>query len=138
VKYHGLCPKRKAGQIFVANHTSMIDMIILEQVLYSIFTHTLPSLLRPNHSSPHLPEQFRTFAVVGQKHTGWVGLMQDRYLQSLGSVWFDRTSGNDRQVVAARLKAHVQDANNNNMLIFPEGTCVNNDFAIMFKKGNMF
>jgi glycerol-3-phosphate O-acyltransferase 3/4 len=37
--------------------------------------------------------------------------------------------------VAARLKAHVQDASNNNMLIFPEGTCVNNDFAIMFKKG---
>jgi len=55
VKYHGLCPKRRAGQIFVANHTSMIDMIILEQ--------------------------FRTFAVVGQKHTGWVGMMQDRYLQ---------------------------------------------------------
>jgi hypothetical protein len=39
------------------------------------------------------------------------------------------------QAVAARLKAHVQDASNNNMLIFPEGTCVNNDFAIMFKKG---
>ncbi len=37
--------------------------------------------------------------------------------------------------MAARLKAHVQDASNNNMLIFPEGTCVNNDFAIMFKKG---
>ncbi len=42
---------------------------------------------------------------------------------------------NSPQVVAARLKAHVQDASNNNMLIFPEGTCVNNDFAIMFKKG---
>lgn len=36
VKYHGLCPKRKAGQIFVANHTSMIDMIILEQVTYCL------------------------------------------------------------------------------------------------------
>ena len=43
--------------------------------------------------------------------------------------------GNDRQIVSARLKAHVQDPDNNNMLIFPEGTCVNNDFAIMFKKG---
>jgi glycerol-3-phosphate O-acyltransferase 3/4 len=61
--------------------------------------------------------------------------MQDRYLQALGSVWFDRTSGNDRQIVSARLKAHVQDPSNNNMLIFPEGTCVNNDYAIMFKKG---
>ena len=80
--------------------------------------------------------QFRTFAVVGQKHSGWVGLMQDRYLQALGSVWFDRTSGNDRQIVSARLKAHVQDPSNNNMLIFPEGTCVNNDYAIMFKKGD--
>lgn len=62
--------------------------------------------------------------------------MQDRYLQALGSVWFDRTSGNDRQIVSARLKAHVQDPSNNNMLIFPEGTCVNNDYAIMFKKGD--
>jgi glycerol-3-phosphate O-acyltransferase 3/4 len=43
--------------------------------------------------------QFRTFAVVGQKHTGWVGLMQDRYLQALGSVWFDRTSGKPANIV---------------------------------------
>lgn len=47
VRYHGICPSRKAGQIFVANHTSMIDLIILEQ--------------------------FHCFAVVGQKHKGWVG-----------------------------------------------------------------
>jgi glycerol-3-phosphate O-acyltransferase 3/4 len=73
---------------------------------------------------------------VGQKHQGWVGLMQDRYLQALGSVWFDRTSEGGRHDVSEKLKQHVRDANNNNMLIFPEGTCVNNDYAIMFKKGS--
>jgi glycerol-3-phosphate O-acyltransferase 3/4 len=105
VKYHGLCPKRKAGQIFVANHTSMIDMIILEQVVPhpQLLCHSLHS--RNSNSSVTSTvlhsSQFRTFAVVGQKHTGWVGLMQDRYLQALGSVWFDRTSGKSPPIVNA-------------------------------------
>ncbi len=38
--------------IFVANHTSMIDMVVLAQRF--------------------------TFAVVGQKHGGWVGVLQTR------------------------------------------------------------
>jgi hypothetical protein len=71
----------------------MIDMIILEQV-----TPPPPPPPPPFPCSHDTLVQFRTFAVVGQKHSGWVGLMQDRYLQALGSVWFDRTSGNDRQV----------------------------------------
>ena len=33
-----------------------------------------------------------------------------------------------------RLRDHVLGANNNPLLIFPEGTCVNNHYSVMFKK----
>ncbi|KAM0846090.1 hypothetical protein ACQ4PT_055902 [Festuca glaucescens] len=66
--------------VSVANHTSMIDFIILEQMT--------------------------AFAVIMQKHPGW--------------VW---------------LRDHVQHPDNNPLLIFPEGTCVNNQYTVMFKKG---
>lgn len=33
-----------------------------------------------------------------------------------------------------RLNDHVQGADNNPLLIFPEGTCVNNHYSVMFKK----
>jgi len=32
------------------------------------------------------------------------------------------------------LREHVQGADNNPLLIFPEGTCVNNHYTVMFKK----
>ena len=35
-----------------------------------------------------------------------------------------------------RLKAHVQDQNKLPVLIFPEGTCINNTSVMMFKKGS--
>ena len=41
----------------------------------------------------------------------------------------------DRRKVVHRLKAHVEDAKNNPLLIFPEGTCVNNEYIVQFKKG---
>lgn len=33
-----------------------------------------------------------------------------------------------------RLREHVHGADNNPLLIFPEGTCVNNHYTVMFKK----
>ncbi|KAL3539138.1 hypothetical protein ACH5RR_002504 [Cinchona calisaya] len=33
------------------------------------------------------------------------------------------------------LREHVEGADNNRLLIFPEGTCVNNHYTVMFKKG---
>ncbi|KAL6176323.1 hypothetical protein ACLB2K_052957 [Fragaria x ananassa] len=78
VKYHGPRPSIRPKQVFVANHTSMIDFIILEQVT--------------------------AFAVIMQKHPGWVG---KRY----GLYSFPR------------LRDHVVGPDNN-PLIFPKGTCV--------------
>ncbi|KAF5198854.1 Glycerol-3-phosphate acyltransferase 3-like [Thalictrum thalictroides] len=38
-------------------------------------------------------------------------------------------------VIPLQLRDHVQGADNNPLLIFPEGTCVNNHYTVMFKKG---
>eukprot|EP00294_Goniomonas_avonlea_P006938 CAMPEP_0114555516 /NCGR_PEP_ID=MMETSP0114-20121206/8789_1 /TAXON_ID=31324 /ORGANISM="Goniomonas sp, Strain m" /LENGTH=256 /DNA_ID=CAMNT_0001740643 /DNA_START=633 /DNA_END=1403 /DNA_ORIENTATION=+ len=80
-------------------------------------------------------QSFANFAVVGQSHPGWVGVMQERYLKSLGCLWFNRSQAADRALVAKRIKEHIADPTNNRMLIFPEGTCVNNEYCVMFKKG---
>uniref|UniRef100_A0A7N0VB07 Phospholipid/glycerol acyltransferase domain-containing protein n=1 Tax=Kalanchoe fedtschenkoi TaxID=63787 RepID=A0A7N0VB07_KALFE len=109
VKYHGPRPSMRPKQVFVANHTSMIDFVILEQMT--------------------------AFAVIMQKHPGWVGLLQSTILESVGCIWFNRTEAKDREIVARKLRAHVQDEDNNPLLIFPEGTCVNNQYTVMFKKG---
>ena len=110
VRYHGAAPALKPRQVFVANHTSMIDFIVLEQ------------------STP--------FAVIMQKHGGWVGWLQGTVLASLGCIHFNRTEASDRASVARRIKQHVAaEPANNPLLIFPEGTCVNNEFCCMFKRG---
>ncbi|KAH0458675.1 hypothetical protein IEQ34_011489 [Dendrobium chrysotoxum] len=109
VKYHGPRPSMRPHQVFVANHTSMIDFIILEQM--------------------------SAFAVIMQKHPGWVGFIQTHILESVGCIWFNRTEAKDREIVARKLRQHVQGADTNPLLIFPEGTCVNNQYTVMFKKG---
>ncbi|KAL0356516.1 UNVERIFIED_CONTAM: Glycerol-3-phosphate acyltransferase 9 [Sesamum calycinum] len=109
VKYHGPRPSMRPKQVFVANHTSMIDFIVLEQMT--------------------------AFAVIMQKHPGWVGLLQSTILESLGCIWFNRSESKDREIVARKLREHVNGADNNPLLIFPEGTCVNNHYTVMFKKG---
>lgn len=109
VKYHGPRPVRRPNQVYVANHTSMIDFIILEQLT--------------------------AFAVIMQKHPGWVGLLQTTVLESVGCIWFNRAEAKDRAVVAQKLKGHVASQDANPLLIFPEGTCVNNEYTVMFKKG---
>ncbi|MBA0666827.1 hypothetical protein Goklo_003191 [Gossypium klotzschianum] len=109
VKYHGPRPSMRPKQVFVANHTSMIDFIILEQMT--------------------------AFAVIMQKHPGWVGLLQSTILESVGCIWFNRSEAKDREIVTRKLREHSQGADNNPLLIFPEGTCVNNQYSVMFKKG---
>ena len=60
VKYHGPRPSPGANKVYVANHTSMIDFIVLQQMC--------------GH------------AVIMQKHGGWVGWLQDTVLESIGCV----------------------------------------------------
>ena len=41
----------------------------------------------------------------------------------------------DRKIVGERMKAHVAAQDTTPLLIFPEGTCVNNEYCVMFKRG---
>jgi glycerol-3-phosphate O-acyltransferase 3/4 len=80
-------------------------------------------------------EQMTAFAVIMQKYPGWVGFLQTTVLESLGCIWFNRLESKDRLVVVQKLKKHVEDPDSNPLLVFPEGTCVNNEYTVMFKKG---
>ena len=109
VAYHGTKPKREPNSIHVANHSSLIDVIILQQ-------------------------QF-SYAIVGQKHKGVVGSIQDKVLACLGCLWFERSDIADRLAVGRKISEHIQNPDTCPLLIFPEGTCVNNRYCVMFKKG---
>jgi glycerol-3-phosphate O-acyltransferase 3/4 len=41
----------------------------------------------------------------------------------------------DRHLVQERMRKHVQAEGSVPLLIFPEGTCVNNEYCVMFKRG---
>lgn len=77
---------------------------------------------------------FRPFAVIMQKYPGWIGFLQTQFLDSIGCIWFNRTEMKDRALVQARMRRHVRTEGNVPLLIFPEGTCVNNEYIVMFKK----
>ena len=112
IRIHGIRPSPRPGQpagVFVANHSSMNDFILLLQ------------------SHP--------YAVVGQKHGGWVGFLQRNLLSCMNCVWFDRGADDDKRKAADVLKRHVLDVKNavTPALIFPEGTCVNNEYVVQVR-----
>ncbi len=72
VRYHGPRPVNRPNHVWVCNHTSMIDYIIL--CAYS------------------------PFAVIMQLHPGWVGFLQTRVLNCLGCLWFNRTEVRPRSI----------------------------------------
>mmetsp|Transcript_561 Transcript_561/g.1911 ORF Transcript_561/g.1911 Transcript_561/m.1911 type:complete len:459 (-) Transcript_561:52-1428(-) len=109
IRYEGRIPEREAKQIYVANHTSIIDVVVLLGA--------------------------QNFAVVGQHHPRPLGFFQDVVLKCLNCIWFDRKEVKDRSLVRKRIQDHVNRADIAPLLIFPEGTCVNNRYTVMFKKG---
>ena len=64
-RYHGPRPVNRPNHVWVCNHTSMIDYIILTA--------------------------YSPFAVIMQLHPGWVGFLQTKVLNCLGCLWFNRT-----------------------------------------------
>merc|ERR1712142_1445138 len=84
-----------------------------------------------NHTSPIdvvILSVDRPYALVGQSHPGFMGVIQ----RSLS-----RAAAKDRLEVARRLREHVEDPDKLPILIFPEGTCINNTSVMQFKKGSM-
>ncbi|KNC96458.1 uncharacterized protein SPPG_08051 [Spizellomyces punctatus DAOM BR117] len=110
IRYHGKKPQVSEPHIFVANHTSVIDYLVLSA-----------------HDFPH--------ATVAQKHGGVIGYFEDKVLTLNGSLMFNRNEKNDRSVLAEKMRQHVQNPKNVPLLIFPEGTCVNNEYTVLFHKG---
>ncbi|XP_061672078.1 glycerol-3-phosphate acyltransferase 3-like [Syngnathoides biaculeatus] len=110
IRYHNRENIPQKGGICVANHTSPIDIVIL-----------------CNDAC---------YAMVGQVHGGLMGVVQRAMVRSCPHVWFERAEMKDRHLVTKRLKDHVNDKTKLPILIFPEGTCVNNTSVMMFKKGS--
>jgi len=111
IKFHGARPVAKPGRspgVFVANHSSMIDFIVLQQ----------------SHN----------YSVVAQKHGGWIGFFQDVVLSAIDGIWFDRSDKENKGSVARLISEHALDPDRVPVLVFPEGTCVNNKHVIMFRK----
>ena len=79
--------------------------------------------------------QVTPFATVMQKHSGWLGVVQTYVMDGFGCIHFNRKESKDRERVAMRIKDYVKNDGAFPLLIFPEGTCVNNHYSTMFKKG---
>lgn len=110
LEFHNQQYKAKKGDICVANHTSPIDVVVLACD--------------------------NCYSLVGQRHGGFLGVMERALSRATNHVWFDRSEGGDRQLVVRRLRDHVSSKQNFPILIFPEGTCINNSAVMMFKKGS--
>ncbi|XP_014241068.1 glycerol-3-phosphate acyltransferase 4 [Cimex lectularius] len=109
ITYHNPENRPKRG-ICVANHTSPIDVLIL---------------MCDN-----------SYSLIGQRHGGFLGILQRALARASPHIWFERLEVKDRATVALRLKQHVSEENNPPILIFPEGTCINNTSVMQFKKGS--
>lgn len=109
ITFHHTEHRAKRGSICVANHTSPIDVIILSTD--------------------------NSFSMIGQKHGGFFGMVQRTLSNTANHIWFERSEAKDRHMVAEKMREHVQNHENLPLLIFPEGTCINNTSVMMFKKG---
>ncbi|CAN9504617.1 unnamed protein product [Ophioblennius macclurei] len=110
VRYHNKENRPQKGGICVANHTTPIDVVILAND--------------------------GCYAMVGQIHGGLMGVIQRSMVRSCPHVWFERSEMRDRHAVTSRLRAHIAAKTKLPILIFPEGTCINNTSVMMFKKGS--
>ncbi|CAK9291090.1 unnamed protein product, partial [Gordionus sp. m RMFG-2023] len=110
VIFHNKDNRAKPGGICVANHTSPIDVVMLSCD--------------------------NCYALIGQRHGGFFGFLQKLLTRSTHHVWFERSETQDRRAVFDTMKSHVSDPKKLPILIFPEGTCINNTSVMMFKKGS--
>lgn len=110
INTHNVQWKPRKGGVCVANHTTPADAVILS-------TET-------------------AFSLIGQRHGGFLGILQRALARASPHIWFERDEVKDREAVAERIRKHVSDPNNPPILIFPEGTCINNTSVMQFKKGS--
>ncbi|XP_074762033.1 glycerol-3-phosphate acyltransferase 3-like [Athene noctua] len=110
IRFHNRENRPQEGGICVANHTSPLDVLILATD--------------------------GCYSLVGQAHGGFLGLIQKSCMQTSRHVLFDRSEMKDRHLVRKKIREHIADKAKLPILIFPEGTCINNTSVMMFKKGS--
>ncbi|KAK2947659.1 putative Glycerol-3-phosphate acyltransferase 9 [Blattamonas nauphoetae] len=107
--FHGTFPKPQPNYIYVVNHTCMIDYMLLCTQ--------------------------RACGSVGQRTPGFLGWIMKHTIDCCDNIWFDRSMQYERDNLTRRIKTRIQDPEKANLLIFPEGVCVNNEYTLMFKRG---
>ncbi|XP_010211480.1 PREDICTED: glycerol-3-phosphate acyltransferase 3-like [Tinamus guttatus] len=110
VHFHNRENRPQKGGICVANHTSPLDVLILASD--------------------------GCYSLVGQVHGGLLGLIQKSCMKTTHHVLFERSEMKDRHLVRKKIREHIADKTKLPILIFPEGTCINNTSVMMFKKGS--
>lgn len=100
---------QKEPHVYVSNHTSFIDYVVLS-----------------SHKFIH--------SCISEDHSGLFGFILKNILSQNGSIGFKRTDKRDKAEVLAKVKHQVLEMRTP-MLVFPEGTCVNNESIVMFQKG---
>ncbi|XP_016937139.3 glycerol-3-phosphate acyltransferase 3 [Drosophila suzukii] len=101
---------RPTKGICVCNHTSPLDVLVL--------------MCDANYS------------LTGQVHTGILGVLQRSLSRVSSHMWFDRKELADREALALLLRLHCSSKDRPPVLLFPEGTCINNTAVMQFKKGS--
>ncbi|XP_062430345.1 glycerol-3-phosphate acyltransferase 3-like isoform X2 [Rhea pennata] len=110
VHFHNRENRPQKGGICVANHTSPLDVLILASD--------------------------GCYSLVGQAHGGLLGLIQKSFMKTSDHVLFERSEMKDRHLVRKKIREHIAEKTKLPILIFPEGTCINNTSVMMFKKGS--
>ncbi|GAB1860522.1 1-acyl-sn-glycerol-3-phosphate acyltransferase zeta [Camponotus japonicus] len=124
---------------------SIMCFAVLSSALSSVITYNNPEnrpvrgICVANHTSPIDVLMLmcdNCYSLIGQRHGGFLGILQRALARASPHIWFERSEVKDREAVAKRLRKHVSDPTNPPILIFPEGTCINNTSVMQFKKGS--
>lgn len=99
---------RPTKGICVCNHTSPLDVLVL--------------MCDANYS------------LTGQVHTGILGVLQRALSRVSHHMWFDRKELADREALGLVLRLHCSMKDRPPVLLFPEGTCINNTAVMQFKR----
>ncbi|XP_045530665.1 glycerol-3-phosphate acyltransferase 3 isoform X2 [Pieris brassicae] len=141
----GMLPSGKLRRLLGEIIYKTANRILVRGVSCLVYFHDTQHMPEPNsfcvanHTSPIDANVLSTntcFSLIGQSHGGFLGLLQRALARASPHIWFERSEVKDRHAVATRLKEHISVPDNPPILIFPEGTCINNTSVMQFKKGS--
>ncbi|XP_001355044.1 glycerol-3-phosphate acyltransferase 3 [Drosophila pseudoobscura] len=108
-RYHNT-ENRPTKGICVCNHTNPLDVLILMCDVH--------------------------YSLTGQRHDGILGIFQSSLSRVSPHMWFNRRIPGEREALGEALRQHMQSPDKPPILLFPEGTCINNTAVMQFKKGS--